>query len=54
MNIFKIAYFVARTWFDFNILLPTLLLLVKADEFLAGTFGHVVPYEDIPVDEQGP
>lgn len=54
MSIFKIAYYVARTWFDFNILLPTWFVLIKADEFLTGSCRHVVPYDDAPVNEQEP
>ena len=54
MQILKIIYFVARTWFDFNVLLPTWLLLIKADELLTGTNAHVVPYDSIEIDEQAP
>lgn len=49
MSIPMIIYYLARTWFDFNVLLPTWYLLIKANEFLTGKNDEV-----IPVDEQEP
>ena len=51
MQILKVIYFVARTWFDFNVLLPAWAILIQLDRYLSADGEKEEP---VSVDYQGP